>query len=194
MLFSVLLKTRKKHNLEVHSEHLLTYNWDIFKPNTGKTVWRLCCMYWDDIYPKGLKWHQIYFNNALIRGCIFSFLFKANCLLMFHWKTFYTLYYLEGKKITVEREPDKRFSTFLWISVPRAPECSIGAVSNFWKICREYSRMNIYVTEGNIMHLTDGCWFLISCVIQNYAPVVEWGGGGVEEHVHNVDYDPKDKH
>ncbi len=28
------------------------------------------------------------------------------------------------------------------------------------------------------MYLTDGCWFLISCVIQHYAPVVGWGGGG----------------
>ena len=37
------------------------------------------------------------------------------------------------------------------------------------------------------MYLTDGCWFLISCVIQHYAPVVGWGG---EEQVHNVDYDP----
>ncbi len=35
-----------------------------------------------------------------------------------------------------------------------------------------------YVTEGNIMYITDGFWFLISCVIQHYAPVVEWGGGG----------------
>jgi hypothetical protein len=45
-----------------------------------------------------------------------------------------------------------------------------------------------YVTEGNIMYFTDGCWFLISCVIQHYAPVVGWGWG--EEQVHNVDYDP----
>jgi hypothetical protein len=51
--------------------------------------------------------------------------------------------------------------------------------------------MEFYVTEGNIMYLTDGCWFLISCVIQHYAPVVGWGG---EEQVHNVDYDPGDKH
>jgi hypothetical protein len=41
------------------------------------------------------------------------------------------------------------------------------------------------------MYLTDGCWFLISCVIQHYAPVVGWGG---KEQVHNVDYDPGDKH
>jgi hypothetical protein len=34
-----------------------------------------------------------------------------------------------------------------------------------------------YVTEGSIMYLTDGCSFLISCVIQHYAPVVGWGGG-----------------
>jgi hypothetical protein len=42
------------------------------------------------------------------------------------------------------------------------------------------------------MYLTDGCLFLISCVIQHYAPVVGWGRG--EEQVHNVDYDPGHKH
>jgi hypothetical protein len=46
-----------------------------------------------------------------------------------------------------------------------------------------------YVTDGNIMYLTDASRFLISCVIQHYAPVVGWGGG-VEEHMLNVDYDP----
>jgi hypothetical protein len=35
---------------------------------------------------------------------------------------------------------------------------------------------NIYVTDGNIMYLTDASRFLISCVIQHYAPVVGWGG------------------
>ncbi len=41
------------------------------------------------------------------------------------------------------------------------------------------------------MYLTDASRFLISCVIQHYAPVVGWGGGrGVEEQMHNVDYDP----
>jgi hypothetical protein len=44
-----------------------------------------------------------------------------------------------------------------------------------------------YVTDGNIMYLTDASRFLISCVIQHYAPVVGWG---VEEQMHNVDYDP----
>jgi hypothetical protein len=44
-----------------------------------------------------------------------------------------------------------------------------------------------YVTDGNIMYLTDASRFLISCVIQHYAPVVGWGGGG---QMHNVDYDP----
>ncbi len=34
----------------------------------------------------------------------------------------------------------------------------------------------IYVTDGNIMYLTDASRFLISCVIQHYAPVVGWGG------------------
>jgi hypothetical protein len=33
-----------------------------------------------------------------------------------------------------------------------------------------------YVTDGNIMYLTDAPRFLISCVIQHYAPVVGWGG------------------
>jgi hypothetical protein len=35
-----------------------------------------------------------------------------------------------------------------------------------------------YVKDGNIMYLTDASRFLISCVIQHYAPVVGWGGGG----------------
>jgi hypothetical protein len=35
-----------------------------------------------------------------------------------------------------------------------------------------------YVTDGNIMYLTDASRFLISCVIQHYAPVVGWGGDG----------------
>jgi hypothetical protein len=38
------------------------------------------------------------------------------------------------------------------------------------------------------MYLTDASRFLISCVIQHYAPVVAWRG--VEEQMHNVDYDP----
>jgi hypothetical protein len=38
------------------------------------------------------------------------------------------------------------------------------------------------------MHLTDASRFLISCVIQHYAPVVGWGV--VEEQLHNVDYNP----
>ncbi len=44
---------------------------------------------------------------------------------------------------------------------------------------------NFYVTDGNIMYLKDASRFLISCVIQHYAPVVGWGGGGVEEQMHN---------
>ena len=48
--------------------------------------------------------------------------------------------------------------------------------------------MKFYVTDGNIMYLTDASRFLISCVIQHYAPVVGWGG--VEEQMHNVYYDP----
>jgi hypothetical protein len=46
------------------------------------------------------------------------------------------------------------------------------------------------VTDGNIMYLTDASRFLISYVIQHYAPVVGWGGR-VEEQMHNVDYDPR---
>jgi hypothetical protein len=34
---------------------------------------------------------------------------------------------------------------------------------------------DFYVTDGNIMYLTDASRFLISCVIQHYAPVVGWG-------------------
>ncbi len=34
--------------------------------------------------------------------------------------------------------------------------------------------LNFYVTDGNIMYLTDASRFLISCVIQHYAPVVGW--------------------
>ncbi len=34
---------------------------------------------------------------------------------------------------------------------------------------------NFYVTDGNIMYLTDASRFLISCVIQHYAPVVGRG-------------------
>jgi hypothetical protein len=49
-------------------------------------------------------------------------------------------------------------------------------------------RTNVYVTDGNIMYLTDASRFLISCVIQHYAPVVRVGE--VEEQMHNVDYDP----
>ncbi len=37
---------------------------------------------------------------------------------------------------------------------------------------------NFSVTDGNIMYLTDASRFLICCVIQHYAPVVGWGGGG----------------
>jgi hypothetical protein len=49
--------------------------------------------------------------------------------------------------------------------------------------------IKVYVTDGNIMYLTDASRFLISCVIQHYAPVVGCGGG-VEAQMHNVDYDP----
>jgi hypothetical protein len=38
------------------------------------------------------------------------------------------------------------------------------------------------------MYLTDASRFLISGVIQHYAPVVGWKG--MEEQMHTVDYDP----
>ncbi len=40
--------------------------------------------------------------------------------------------------------------------------------------------VEIYVTDGNILYLTDASRSLISCVIQHYAPVVGWGGGGTD--------------
>ncbi len=42
------------------------------------------------------------------------------------------------------------------------------------------SELTFYVTDGNIMYLTDASRSLISCVIQHYAPVVGWGGGGTD--------------
>jgi hypothetical protein len=39
-----------------------------------------------------------------------------------------------------------------------------------------HHKLEFYVTDGNIMYLTDASRFLISCVIQHYAPVVVWGG------------------
>ncbi len=36
--------------------------------------------------------------------------------------------------------------------------------------------IQFYVTDGNIMYLTDASRSLISCMIQHYAPVVGWGG------------------
>jgi hypothetical protein len=42
--------------------------------------------------------------------------------------------------------------------------------------CGDAFRVNNkhYVTDGNIMYLTGASRFLISCVIQHYAPVVGW--------------------
>ncbi len=58
-----------------------------------------------------------------------------------------------------------------------------------WNVFQSFPLLKdfFYVTDGNIMYLTDASRFLISCVIQHYAPVVGWGGG---EQMHNVDYDP----
>ncbi len=44
-------------------------------------------------------------------------------------------------------------------------------------VCWQCGNKFFYVTDGNIMYLTDASRFLISCVIQHYAPVVGWGGG-----------------
>jgi hypothetical protein len=40
-----------------------------------------------------------------------------------------------------------------------------GELTRVWVIL-------LYVTDGNIMYLTDASRFLISCAIQHYAPVV----------------------
>ncbi len=42
-------------------------------------------------------------------------------------------------------------------------------------ICFYSTVTHFYVTDGNIMYLTDASRSLISCVIQHYAPVVGWG-------------------
>jgi hypothetical protein len=63
-------------------------------------------------------------------------------------------------------------------------------VKNGWCRFLLYKVNEFYVTDGNIMYLTHASRFLISCVIQHYAPVVGWGGGGLKEQMHNVDYDP----
>ena len=52
----------------------------------------------------------------------------------------------------------------------------------------------LYVTDGNIMHLTDASRFLISCVIQHYAPVVGWGEGRNRCIMLIMTLDPGDKH
>jgi hypothetical protein len=61
----------------------------------------------------------------------------------------------------------------------------IGIVIEWMYVDRQFY---VQVTDGNIMYLTDASRFLISCVIQHYAPVVGWGG--MEEQMHIVDYDP----
>jgi hypothetical protein len=59
----------------------------------------------------------------------------------------------------------------------RYMEIYINSVSKVDKFTRKITDQNFYVTDGNIMYLTDASRFLI-CVIQHYAPVVGWGGGG----------------
>ncbi len=77
---------------------------------------------------KGIK-HDIKFNLMWpsSEDSIFLVLFKENCLLMFHKKTFYTLHSREENN-SLKGVWHEIFD-FLWIGVPRAPECSIGAVS-----------------------------------------------------------------
>jgi hypothetical protein len=53
-------------------------------------------------------------------------------------------------------------------------ECHIGDEKGRRR--KEKQDKKLYVTDGNIMYLTDASRFLISCVIQHYAPVVGWGG------------------
>jgi hypothetical protein len=59
---------------------------------------------------------------------------------------------------------------------------------SFISTVHSFFHHNFYVTDGNIMYLTDASRFLISCVFQHYAPVVGFWGG--KEQVHNVDYEP----
>ncbi len=44
-------------------------------------------------------------------------------------------------------------------------------VKAFLYFIQELAQSYFYVTDGNIMYLTDASRFLISCVIQHYAPV-----------------------
>jgi hypothetical protein len=44
------------------------------------------------------------------------------------------------------------------------------------------------------MYLTDASRFLISCVIQHYAPVVGWGVFGGRNRCIMLTLDPGDKH
>ncbi len=43
-----------------------------------------------------------------------------------------------------------------------------------WKYKRRLTFILFYVMDGNIMYVTDASRFLISCVIQHYAPVLGW--------------------
>ncbi len=67
---------------------------------------------------------------------------------------------------------------------PRGPKTCPNTASGTVELALQEQNI-FYVTDGNIMYLTDDSRFLISCVIQHYAPVVGWGG--VEEQMHNVD-------
>jgi hypothetical protein len=70
------------------------------------------------------------------------------------------------KKTIFMGKSDKKYNTFINVHVKN-------------KLCEDKCNMamskHFYVTDGNIMHLTDASRSLTSCVIQHYAPVVGWG-------------------
>jgi hypothetical protein len=66
------------------------------------------------------------------------------------------------------------FSFFLYFTTVLEHRRERGIIIHRYYQFEDY----FYVTDGNIMYLTDASRFLISCVIQHYAPVVGWGGGG----------------
>jgi hypothetical protein len=71
-----------------------------------------------------------------------------------------------------------------FILAPPPPSPTPGIQNQFRShgggVCLYVWASIFYVTDGNIMYLTDASRFLISCVIQHYAPVVGWGGGGTD--------------
>ncbi len=92
-----------------------------------------------------------------------------------------------GKKAeSVSRtDQQKKHSRFSYYDRQKDRRCRECSCSLHW-LCTVHSRVHgaettfddltsyrkFYVTDGNIMYLTDASRFLISCVIQHYAPVV----------------------